>query len=420
MDAETPDAALIGREYSFLRRMHRHGGLALSLVDAISGLGGNGPVTVIDLGSGPGDLACAAIELASRRGITVRATCVDRIASATRSAPEMEVLTMDLFGAPDHFGQRAFDVAHASLVLHHLADHEVQCALVTMSALARRRVVWSDLVRDRLGCVGAWTTAAFQHPQVRKDAVTSVRRSFTLDEAVALAESAGWREIAIRRQRGACFTLVATPGEPPRRRPMIRAERLTVKRGGVDVLRETSLVVGSGQVLHVRGPNGSGKSSLLRCLTGSLRAAGGRAWLDRSCGPIGTHPQDGGLMSTLSVVGNVELSASLAGLRGTPAVDAVRGALAMWGLGSVASAPARRLSGGEARRAALAATFVHHPKVVVLDEPDAGLDACGRAALTTCIERTLSEGGAVLMAAHASDVLHDLPESMKATAMDMP
>jgi ABC-type Mn2+/Zn2+ transport system ATPase subunit/ubiquinone/menaquinone biosynthesis C-methylase UbiE len=419
MDAPAPDPVVIGREYSFLRWMHRHGGLAESLVEAVAGLRSPEAVSVIDLGSGPGDLALSAVERAGRRGIALRATCVDRIPPRRQDAPSVEVHTLDLFDAPQRFGPRSFDVAHASLVLHHLSDGDVQKALVAMARLARHRVVWTDLVRDRIGCAGAWASACLQHPQVRKDAVTSVRRSFTLDEAVALAESVGWRDIHIRRCRGACFTLVASPGEPPERRPMIRAERLTVQRGSVPVLRDASCVVHSGQVLHVRGPNGSGKSSLLRCLSGSLHATSGRAWVDRSGGDIGIHPQDGGLISTLSVEGNIQLAATLAGMRGQVAHRAIRRALGTWGLESSATAPARRLSGGEARRAALAATFVHGPRVIVLDEPDAGLDAHGRATLAACMERTLVEGGAVLMAAHSADVLRSLSDAMKATPMEL-
>jgi ABC-type multidrug transport system ATPase subunit len=150
-----------------------------------------------------------------------------------------------------------------------------------------------------------------------------------------------------------------------------------------------------------------------------LHATSGRAWVDRSGGHIGIHPQDGGLISTLSVEGNIQLAATLAGMRGQVAHQAIRRALGAWGLESSATAPARRLSGGEARRAALAATFVHGPRVIVLDEPDAGLDAHGRAALAACMERTLVEGGAVLMAAHSTDVLQSLPDAMKATPMEL-
>jgi ABC-type protease/lipase transport system fused ATPase/permease subunit len=57
--------------------------------------------------------------------------------------------------------------------------------------------------------------------------------------------------------------------------------------------------------------------------------------------------------------------------------------------------------------------------VIVLDEPDAGLDAHGRATLAACMERTLVEGGAVLMAAHSADVLRSLSDAMKATPMEL-
>ena len=419
MDALTPDPTVVGREYAFLRLLHRHAGLAQSLVGALEGLVVKDGLEVVDLGSGPGDLARAAVDLARRRGITMRVTCVDRITPPDAREGQQAVRVMDLFDAPTALGVASFDVAHASLVLHHLSDGDVQRALAVMCSLARHRVVWTDLVRDRLGCIGAWVSTCLQHPQVRRDAVTSVRRSFTIDEAIALAESAGLTGITVRRRRGACFTLVGAPGSMHEQRPMIRADRLTVRRGATTVLSEQSFEVRSGSVLHVRGPNGSGKSSLLRCLVGALPAASGRAWVDRSGGAVGFHPQDGGLMGTMSVAGNIELACALAGGRGAAAEAAVRRALAEWSLVPNASVPVSRLSGGEARRAALAATFVHRPGVVLLDEPDAGLDAEGRAALARAVESTLLAGGAALIAAHAPDPLPDVPERMKATPVDL-
>jgi heme exporter protein A len=390
------------------------------LVEAADGLVGKHPLQVIDLGSGPGDLAKVAIEMARRRGISMQVTCVDRITPPTVRDGHPTVLVMDLFDAPTALGTGTFDVAYASLVLHHLSDADVQRALFVMSSLARHRVVWTDLVRDRVGCVGAWVSTCLRHPQVRHDAVTSVRRSFTIDEAIALAESVGLTEITVRRRRGACFTLVGVPGCPPEQRPMIRADRLSVRRGSTIVLRDHSCVVRSGSVLHVRGPNGSGKSSLLRCLVGALPADCGRAWVDRSGGAMGFHPQDGGLMRSMSVAGNIELACRLGGVRGAAREIAVRRSLAEWSLVSNASVPVSRLSGGEARRAALAATFVHGPAVVLLDEPDAGLDAEGRATLARVVESTLTQGGAALIAAHAPDPLPELPSRMKAVPVDLP
>lgn len=125
-------------------------------------------------------------------------------------------------------------------------------------------------------------------------------------------------------------------------------------------------------------------------------------------------------MSTVSVAGNIEMAFRLAGGARCMTEQAVRTALDRFSVSSVASRTVSQLSGGEFRRTALAATFVHEPEVALLDEPDAGLDAAGRAALERVLRDTLDRGGAVVMTAHTVDPSSMLPAGRSSEAVTLP
>jgi ABC-type multidrug transport system ATPase subunit len=174
------------------------------------------------------------------------------------------------------------------------------------------------------------------------------------------------------------------------------------------VLADVNFVARSGELIHVIGANGSGKSTLLACMVGALQPAAGRAWIDQTALLPGYHPQEGGLFSALSVVANLETSAHLARV---PAVDrssSVARCLVDFGLTEHAHYRVDRLSGGLKRRTALACAVIHSPIVLVLDEPDAGLDALGREALVRTVEAVLQRRGTVILASHASSWLQGL------------
>lgn len=170
---------------------------------------------------------------------------------------------------------------------------------------------------------------------------------------------------------------------------------------------KVNFVARSGDLVHVTGANGSGKSTLLACMVGALKPSAGQAWIDRTALLPGFHPQEGGLFSVLSVAANLESAARLAKVPSAQQPSAVMRGLSDFGLQLHASQRVDRLSGGLRRRAALACAMIHSPSILVLDEPDAGLDSGGREALVRAIEAVLVRRGAVILASHAPSWLHD-------------
>lgn len=164
------------------------------------------PVTVLDVGTGGGDLPRAIRAWGKRRGLTIRVTGLDsdpvilKLArKRTRSGIEYVQASLREFAER---GER-FDFVIASLVLHHVPDAELAGALAALDRLARHGVLVSDLRRCAMGWLGASAlTALLGNRIVRHDGPVSVRRSFTESELEELALRAGLPYLCVRRHAG--------------------------------------------------------------------------------------------------------------------------------------------------------------------------------------------------------------------------
>jgi len=170
---------------------------------------------------------------------------------------------------------------------------------------------------------------------------------------------------------------------------------------------DIELEIAAGQVVALLGPNGAGKTTALRALAGLTALSGGRILLDGQAlhplpsehRPIGMVFQDYLLFPHLSVLDNVAFGPRC---RGASRAVARRGAAA-WlervGLAEYAAAKPRQLSGGQAQRVALARALAAGPRLLLLDEPLAALDAHTRLEIRSRLRRHLAdfEGATVLV-----------------------
>ncbi len=148
--------------------------------------------------------------------------------------------------------------------------------------------------------------------------------------------------------------------------------------GGVEALRDVSLVIGSGDFVALLGPSGCGKSTLLRVIAGLDRPDSGRlewaAGQPPAPGEIGFVFQDPNLLPWSSAEDNVFLPLRLRGFARDRALPEVRAALAGVGLAGFEHARPRQLSGGMRMRVSLARALVTRPRLLLMDEPFAALD----------------------------------------------
>ena len=203
----------------------------------------------------------------------------------------------------------------------------------------------------------------------------------------------------------------ASPGSAE---PAIEARGISRFYGDFEALRDFVLTVPPGSVYGLLGPNGSGKSTFLALLasasppaSGTLRVFGQEIgpWLRKEMGVVFQE----GTLDPLATLGeNLGLSARLFGMTRSDAKERIEARLAHVGLAGAAGRGADELSGGMRRRAELARALLHDPRLLVLDEPTAGVDPRERKAIWDLLRRFAADGGTVLLAtndmAEADDV----------------
>ena len=168
------------------------------------------------------------------------------------------------------------------------------------------------------------------------------------------------------------------------------------------VLESVNLDLRRGEVLALHGENGSGKTTLVRMLAGILRPTEGVITVDsapvhertREIAVAFQHPRLQLLRSTLY--------GEIVSMAGTRDERVVHGAMRAIGFDPAVDGPRRvsQLSGGQQRRTLLAGILARQAKVVVMDEPLAGLDASGRDDLRRVIDRLTLQGTSVLIVSH--------------------
>jgi 2-polyprenyl-3-methyl-5-hydroxy-6-metoxy-1,4-benzoquinol methylase len=184
-----------------LARVNRWlGGTKLSQQAVAPVVTGLAAPSLLDVGTGAADIpATLAKALGNpRRKLTVTATDVRvEVVAAAASRVSADSVGVRLARLEDE-ADAAFDVVHASLVLHHLEPAATVSFLREMRRVARVAVVVNDLQRGRRWLAGAWllTRLTTRNEYTRHDAPLSVRRAYTADEVVDLARQAGLRPVA--------------------------------------------------------------------------------------------------------------------------------------------------------------------------------------------------------------------------------
>ncbi len=176
--------------------------------------------------------------------------------------------------------------------------------------------------------------------------------------------------------------------------------------GDIRAVDGVSLAVPTGSIYGLLGPNGAGKTTILRMLLGIIDPSSGtRVVLGRkrpleAAPEIGYLPEERGLYPAMPAR---EAIAFMGALRGLPIAEGRRRAdalLAEQNLGDWAKKPIRTLSKGMAQSVQLLGTIIHKPRLIVLDEPFAGLDAINQARLEELIRREARDGATIIFSTH--------------------
>jgi branched-chain amino acid transport system ATP-binding protein len=214
--------------------------------------------------------------------------------------------------------------------------------------------------------------------------------------------------------------------------PILATRDLGLDIGGARIVADVSLEVREGELVGIIGPNGAGKTTLFNLLSGTIRPTAGSVLLDgrdvtrdrphrRTQAGLGRTFQVSSVFPLLTVSENVRLAAE-ARLGGTlslvrraaryrPALERAGSALAKVGLADRAAWPAGMLSHGDKRKLEIAMLLAGEPRVILLDEPMAGVSVEDVDGLVDVIRSVhADEGRTVLLVEHRMEVVVGLAQ----------
>jgi len=190
---------------------------------------------------------------------------------------------------------------------------------------------------------------------------------------------------------------------------MLSAQHLVKAFAGRRVIEEVTLQLERGEVVGLLGPNGAGKTTTFRMLCGLLAASGGTLRVAGAdllrAGPsarqrIGYMAQKFSLYASLTVQENLEFFASAYNLRRRERKERIDWAVGQFELKDRLDAPSGQLPGGYKQRLALAASLLHEPEILFLDEPTSGADPLARRAFWRRISALADQGVTVIVTTH--------------------
>lgn len=190
---------------------------------------------------------------------------------------------------------------------------------------------------------------------------------------------------------------------------MLEIRNLCKSYGGIDALADVDLDIAVGEILGLLGPNGAGKSTLISLVAGLAMPDSGTITidgLDIRSNPmqvrrrLGVAPQELGIYLQLSVRQNLRFFGRLVGLDRGALHDRLERIADALDLTPLLDRRAQDLSGGEKRRLHTAMALLHEARLLLLDEPTAGVDIDTRNKLLAFIRELAAEGTAICYATH--------------------
>jgi ABC-2 type transport system ATP-binding protein len=194
------------------------------------------------------------------------------------------------------------------------------------------------------------------------------------------------------------------------RTPALHVENLQKRYDtGVEALRGVSIEIGEGEFYGLLGPNGAGKSTLIHCTTGLAQPTGGTIEVfghdaihdyEQARQAVGLAPQEVNLDHFLTAEETLDFHGGYFGMPRRERRERTRELLETFSLTAKAKERTRTLSGGMKRRLILARALMHRPRLLILDEPTAGVDIELRLELWHYVQKINQEGTTILLTTH--------------------
>jgi ABC-2 type transport system ATP-binding protein len=186
---------------------------------------------------------------------------------------------------------------------------------------------------------------------------------------------------------------------------------------GVEALKGVSIDIEPGEFYGLLGPNGAGKSTLIHCSTGLAQPTGGEIRIfghdaisdyAEARQAVGLAPQEINLDWFLTVEETLDFHAGYFGMASRDRRERTKELLEAFSLTEKANERTRTLSGGMKRRVILARALMHRPRLLILDEPTAGVDIELRLELWQYVQKINQEGTTILLTTHYLEEAEEL------------
>lgn len=192
----------------------------------------------------------------------------------------------------------------------------------------------------------------------------------------------------------------------------VEVRNLTKRFGKLTVLNNLNFDIYKGEIFGLLGPNGAGKSTFISILTALCKPTSGDVYIngfsvckqpDKIKKNMGFVPQDIALYPSLSGLDNLKFWAGIYGLSGSLKRERIEEALSVVRLGDRASDRVDEYSGGMKRRLNIAVALLHHPDILIMDEPTVGVDIQSRKYILDAIKNLKDKGKTIIFASHYAD-----------------
>ncbi len=191
---------------------------------------------------------------------------------------------------------------------------------------------------------------------------------------------------------------------------MVEIQNVAHSFGKEAVLKNIDLTVNKGEIFGLLGPSGAGKTTLVKMIVGILEADQGEILVEGKKSPslslmkeIGYMAQSDALYHELSAKENLDFFGAIYGLKKKERNERIKEVLKVVDLTNHVNKLVNNYSGGMKRRLSLAASLLHEPKLLVLDEPTVGIDPVLRQAIWDELQQLKNEGMTILVTTHVMD-----------------
>jgi ABC-2 type transport system ATP-binding protein len=202
---------------------------------------------------------------------------------------------------------------------------------------------------------------------------------------------------------------------------MLEARHLTKYYSAIPAIRDVSFTLAPGTILGLLGPNGSGKSTTVSILTGLREPSTGQVWFNginvADClvdykARVGYVPEDAHIYTFLSGREQLDLVGRLRRLPGPLRAHKIATLLDLFGMASAADQPMSGYSKGMKQKVLIIAALLHDPDLLILDEPESGLDLTAGLVLRHLIPILAARGKTILYSSHLLDHVERLCASV--------